>query len=151
MRYQQLKDILIHLDEMHIALGRLYQRWLHAADAERSRLLLAFMQKREEQASEQIARCLQETDPSLLHSWLDFQVDEGFAAQLQRCSLPAYMTVEQILEQGTRLDNAVIAELEAIRRHMQTPHLERWLDALLVAEQNRLHHLVHNAHRLDDL
>ena len=60
MRYQQLKDILIHLDEMHIALGRLYQRWLPAAEDEYPRLLLGFIHKQEEQASERLARCLQD-------------------------------------------------------------------------------------------
>lgn len=151
MRYQQLKDILIHLDEMHLALGRLYQRWLHAADEERPRLLLRFMHKQEELASEEVARCLQETDPALLHGWLDFQVDEHFAQTLARCPLPPPLTVEQILERATLLDKAIIGELEAIRRHMPTPHLEKWVDGLLVAEHNRIHHLVHNAHRLETL
>ncbi len=151
MRYQQLKDILIHLDEMHIALGRLYQRWLPAAEDEYPRLLLGFMHKQEEQASERLARCLQDTDPSLLHSWLDVQVDSSFADKLQGCRSPSHMTVEQILERATLMDNAIIGELEAIRGHLPTPHLEKWLDGLLVAEHNHTHHLLHNAHRLEEI
>jgi len=149
MRYQQLKDILIHLDEMHVALARLYQRWLPAAEDEHPRLLLIFMHKQEKLASERLARCLQDTDPSLLHSWLDVQVDSGFADKLQGCRPPADMTVAQILERASLLDNAIIGELEAIRGHLPTSHLEKWLEGLLAAEHNHTHHLLHNAQCLE--
>lgn len=151
MRYQQIKDILLHLKGMHHAMGLLYSRWQQDADAERGRLLLGFMAERETRACQLLDDYLQQLASDLLETWIDIQGDDRFPAVLEAARLPAGMTDEEILAEALTLDQAIIDELELIERHLDTQHLELWFDGLLQEERTRQHQLVHNVHRLDDI
>ncbi|MCD8547144.1 MAG: hypothetical protein LRY38_01560 [Aeromonadaceae bacterium] len=151
MRYQQLKDILQHLQQAHQQLAERYHLWQRQAPAERCRLLLAFMIQRENEAARHAARLQQSLGASLQETWVDIQTDGQFAQALT--SLPQQVpdSTESILEQAIALDEALIGELEVMARHLDGESLQSWCAGIVQEERTRQHQLVHNAHRLDDI
>lgn len=151
MRYQQIKDILQHLHQAHQQLGAQYQHWQRQQPDERSRLLLDFMIRREKEATRHAGRLQQSLTASLQETWVDIQTEGQFARTL--ASLPQQVpdSTEAILEQAVALDDALIAELEVMARHLDGEGLQSWCAGIVQEERTRQHQLVHNAHRLDDI
>ncbi|GAA4499617.1 hypothetical protein [Pseudaeromonas paramecii] len=151
MRYQQLKDILLHLHQAHQQLGERYHQWQRQQPAERSRLLLEFMIQKEKEAARHAGRLQQSLDAKLQETWVDIQTDGQFAQALT--SLPQQVpdSTESILEQAVALDEALIAELEVMARHLDGEGLQSWCAGIVQEERTRQHQLVHNAHRLEDI
>ena len=51
MRFQQIKELLHYLEQVHYQLGLCYGRMASQVDSERSRMLLVYLQGREDAAS----------------------------------------------------------------------------------------------------
>ena len=51
MRFQQIKDLMLYLEELYHRQGHIYGRQIPRVDAERSRMLLAYLQGREDAAA----------------------------------------------------------------------------------------------------
>jgi hypothetical protein len=151
MRFQQIKDLLRYLEQVHQMLSRLYGRLEREANAERSRLLLAYLRGREDAAMGHLADYEQQVGSAVADTWLELGFAEDLIAGINRCELSSAMTTDEIVATATAFEEKLVSELSRLARECPTDNTTRVLDALATLEQQRLTRLVHGAHRLDDV
>lgn len=151
MRFQQIKDLLLYLEQVHHQLGLCYGRLMAQVDGERSRLLLAYLQQREEAAKSQLDDYLSELGEGVKDTWLERGFSEDLLPGIRRLSLPATAQTQDIVQLVCRQEEKLIGELSHLARECPTEETVRLLGGLAEQEQTRLTRLVHGAHRLDDL
>ncbi|MDX7692171.1 hypothetical protein SJU67_10415 [Aeromonas caviae] len=151
MRFQQIKDLMLYLEELHHRQGHIYGRQIPRVDAERSRMLLAYLQGREDAAAAHLHDYREQMGSAVKETWLDQGFGEDLLAEGDRLALPATTQPAEIVALVSRQEERLIGELERLARECPTPDTAALLKALSSMAQSRLTRLVHGAHRLDDL
>ena len=151
MRFQQIKDLLLYLELVHHQLGLCYGRLMAEVDGERSRMLLAYLQEREEAARAHLHDYLGQLGGGIRETWLERGFSEDLLPEIQRLSLPATAQTQDIVQQVCRQEEKLIGELGHLARECPTEETAALLSALSSLEQTRLTRLVHGVHRLDDI
>ncbi|MEL3916959.1 hypothetical protein [Aeromonas caviae] len=151
MRFQQIKDLMLYLEELHHRQGRIYGRQIPRVDAERSRMLLAYLQGREDAAAAHLHDYREQMGSAVKETWLDQGFGEDLLAEGDRLALPATTQPAEIVALVSRQEERLIGELERLARECPTLDTAALLKALASMAQSRLTRLVHGAHRLDDL
>lgn len=150
MRFQQIKELLHYLEQVHHQLGLCYRRLGNQVDSERCRMLLVYLQaggcsERPSAGVRQPAGRLGAGD------LLDQRFSEDMLPAIMRCELPASARTEDIVALVCRWEEQLIGELGHLARECPTRSTAELLDNLARLEQTRLTRLVHGAHQLDDL
>ena len=151
MRFQQIKDLMLYLEELHHRQGHIYGRQIPRVDAERSRMLLAYLQGREDATAAHLHDYREQMGSAVKETWLDQGFGEDLLAEGDRLALPATTQPAEIVALVSRQEERLIGELERLARECPTPDTAALLEALASMAQSRLTRLVHGAHRLDDL
>lgn len=151
MRFQQIKDLLLYIEQVHQMLSRLYGRLERQADAERSRLLLAYLRGREDAATGQLHEYASQLGESVAETWLEQGISHDMLATINSTTLPADMDGEAIIALVTGFEQQLTEELSRMARECPTDGTAALLDALATLEQQRLTRFVHGVHRFDDM
>uniref|UniRef100_UPI003BA02862 hypothetical protein n=1 Tax=Aeromonas jandaei TaxID=650 RepID=UPI003BA02862 len=151
MRFQQIKELLHYLEQVHHQLGLCYRRLANQVDSERCRMLLVYLQGREDAASVHLQDYASQLGGPLRETWLDQSFSEDMLPAIMRCELPASAKTEDIVALVCRWEEQLIGELGHLARECPTRSTAELLDNLARLEQTRLTRLVHGAHQLDDL
>ena len=151
MRFQQIKDLMLYLEQLHQQQGRSYGRLIPQVDGERSRMLLAYLQGREDAAAAHLHDYREQMGSGVKETWLDQGFGVDLLADCQRLALPAGAQPDEIVTLVSRQEEKLVGELERLARECPTPDTAALLTSLASMAQSRLTRLVHGAHRLDDL
>ena len=151
MRFQQIKELLHYLEQVHHQLGLCYRRLANQVDSERCRMLLVYLQGREDAAAAHLHDYREQMGSAVKETWLDQGFGEDLLAEGDRLALPATTQPAEIVALVSRQEERLIGELERLARECPTPDTAALLKALASMAQSRLTRLVHGAHRLDDL
>ena len=151
MRFQQIKDLMLYLEELHHRQGHIYGRQIPRVDAERSRMLLAYLQGREDAAAAHLHDYREQMGSAVKETWLERGFSEDLLPGIRRLSLPATAQTQDIVQLVCRQEEKLIGELSHLARECSTEETVRLLGGLAEQEQTRLTRLVHGAHRLNDL
>ncbi|ENY73891.1 hypothetical protein [Aeromonas diversa] len=151
MRFQQIKDLLHYLEQVHQMLSRLYARLERQADAERSRLLLAYLRGREESALVHLQEYQRQMREGIADTWLELGFADDLIPLINQSELPATMTTDHIVSLADGIESRLVSELSRLARECPTETTASLLDTLAALEQQRRNRLVHGAHRLDDI
>ncbi len=151
MRFQQIKDLMLYLEELHHRQGHIYGRQIPRVDAERSRMLLAYLQGREDAAAAHLHDYREQMGSAVKETWLDQGFGEDLLAEGDRLALPATTQPAEIVALVSRQEERLIGELERLARECPPPDTSALLKSVASMAQSRLTRLVHGAHRLDDL
>ncbi|KUE78122.1 hypothetical protein [Aeromonas schubertii] len=151
MRFQQIKDLLHYLEQVHQMLSRLYGRLERQADAERSRLLLAYLRGREESALVHLQEYRRQMSEGVSDTWLELGFADDLIPLINQSELPATMTTDHIVSLADGIESRLVSELSRLARECPTEGTASLLDTLAALEQQRRHRLIHGAHRLDDI
>ena len=151
MRFQQIKDLLSYLEQVHHQLGLCYGRLMAEVDGERSRMLLAHLQGREDEASAHLHDYQGQLSQGVKETWLERGFSEDLLPEIQRLALPATAQTQDIVQQVCRQEEKLIGELSHLARECPTDETAALLISLASLEQTRLTRLVHGVHRLDDI
>ena len=151
MRFQQIKDLMLYLEELHHRQGHIYGRQIPRVDAERSRMLLAYLQGREDAAAAHLHDYREQMGSGVKETWLDQGFGVDLLADCQRLALPAGAQPDEIVTLVSRQEEKLVGELGRLARECPTPDTAALLASLASMAQSRLTRLVHGAHRLDDL
>ncbi|WP_434470957.1 hypothetical protein [Aeromonas veronii] len=151
MRFQQIKELLHYLEQVHHQLGLCYRRLSNQVDSERSRMLLVYLQGREDAASAHLHEYAVQLGEAVRETWLEHGFSEDMLPAITGCELPASAQTGEILALVCRWEEQLVGELGHLARECPTPATATMLDNLAALEQTRLHRLVHGVHRLDDM
>ena len=151
MRFQQIKDLMLYLEQLHHQQGLGYGRQISRVDGERSRMLLAYLQGREDAAAAHLHDYREQMGKAVRETWLDQGFGEDLLAECERLALAAGTQPEEIVALVSQQEERLIAELERLARECPTPDTGALLKALASMARSRLTRLVHGAHRLDDI
>ncbi|MGU5713891.1 hypothetical protein [Aeromonas taiwanensis] len=151
MRFQQIKDLMLYLEQLHHQQGLGYGRQISRVDGERSRMLLAYLQGREDAAAAHLHEYREQMGKAVRETWLDQGFGEDLLAECQRLVLEAGTRPEEIVALASRQEEKLIGELSRLARECPTSGTVALLKALASMAQSRLTRLVHGVHRLDDI
>ena len=84
MRFQQIKDLLSYLEQVHHQLGLCYGRLMAEVDGERSRMLLAYLRGREDEASAHLHDYQGQLSQGVKETWLERGFSEDLLPEIQR-------------------------------------------------------------------
>ena len=143
MRFQQIKDLLLYLEQVHHQLGLGYGRLMAQVDGERSRLLLAYLQQREEAAKSQLDDYLNELGEGVKETWLERGFSEDLLPGIRRLSLPATAQTQDIVQLVCRQEEKLIGELSHLARECPTEETVRLLGGLADGAEERPAGAVH--------
>lgn len=151
MRFKTIRDLLEHLGEAHQALAKLYHRLVPEADAERTRMMLHYLVEHEQKLADEFAQYLAAHNDKLLDTWFDKARDSDFEQHLQRVSLAATATQEDVLALALKLDNRLLEDIEALLPLCPSDSSRELLSDLVKVSHDRQHQLVHQTQRMYDL
>ncbi|WP_421245669.1 hypothetical protein [Aeromonas sanarellii] len=151
MRFQQIKDLMLYLEQLHHQQGLSYGRQIPRVDGELSRMLLAYLQGREDAAAAHLHDYREQMGKAVKETWLDQGFGEDLLVECERLALAAGTQPEEIVALVSQQEERLIAELERLARECPTPDTGALLKALASMARSRLTRLVHGAHRLDDI
>ncbi|MGU5654746.1 hypothetical protein [Aeromonas allosaccharophila] len=151
MRFQQIKELLHYLEQVHHQIGLCYGRLTSQVDSERSRMLLVYLQGREDAASAHLHEYAAQLGEAVRETWLNQSFSEDMLPAITRFELPASAQTQDIVTQVCRWEEQLVGELGHLARECPTPATTTLLENLAGLEQTRLTRLVHGVHRLDDM
>ena len=103
-----------------------------------SRMLLAYLQEREEAARAHLHDYLGQLGGGIRETWLERGFSEDLLPDIQRLSLPATAQTQDIVQQVCRQEEKLIGELGHLARECPTEETAALLSALSSLEQTRL-------------
>ena len=121
MRFQQIKDLMLYLEQLHQQQGRSYGRLIPQVDGERSWMLLAYLQGREDAAAAHLHDYREQMGSGVKETWLDQGFGVDLLADCQRLALPAGAQPEEIVTLVSRQEEKLVGELERLARECPTP------------------------------
>lgn len=151
MRFQQIKQLLHYLEQVHHQLGLCYGRLAAQVDSERSRMLLVYLQGREDAACAHLHEYGSQLSEAVRETWLEQGFSEDMLPGIRQFELPASAQTQDIVTRVCSWEEQLVGELSHLARECPTPGTAALLDSLARLEQTRLTRLVHGVHRLDDL
>lgn len=108
--FEQAKDVLDNVQELHEKAGQLYLKLSRKTKSERMKLLLDYMSQNEEKLKENIASYGRNASPRILGAWFQYTQGENatqFVEELGKSAniSTADMTVEEITELSHRIED----------------------------------------------
>ncbi len=107
MRFQQIKELLHYLEQVHHQLGLCYRRLGNQVDSERCRMLLVYLQGREDAASVHLQEYASQLGGTVRETWLDQSFSEDMLPAIMCCELPASARNRRYRSPGLPLGGAV--------------------------------------------
>lgn len=151
MRMQQLREILTHLADDHLAMKRLYKRLHHHADSTRTQLVLAYLQQHQQHAADAIYHYLDDAPERVLDTWYENIAEDSFPAHCEQIIASADLDMDQLMALHLALDNQLLAYLDSAVCAAPTDNIRQALAGLLQSGKNQQQRLVHSTLRMSDI
>ncbi|MEH6454399.1 MAG: hypothetical protein V7782_15320 [Psychromonas sp.] len=149
MSYKPIKEFLSYIEECHVALAQLYQRLSLEANDENVKLLLDFMQNKEQLSYLHLHQYSQQAPASLLNTWLDNVFDQSFPMRCAQMKLQAELALEDVVTLAMRLDTQIIELMQTAAFNAPTIEAEIALENLTNQEEETLHEVMMASHEFE--
>ena len=146
MRLKPVKDFLLYIEDCHQALADLYQRLSVEATDHKVKLLLEYMQSKEQFSYENLNSFVQEASPILLDTWLDNNFDQSFPLRCKNLKLNPELAIQDVVSLAMKLDVQLIDLMQTAAFDSHTIEAELALEQLTNQEEEMLQQTVIASH-----
>jgi len=146
MRLKPVKDFLLYIEDCHQALADLYKRLSVEATDQKVKLLLEYMQNKEQLSYENLNNFVREASPSLLDTWLDNNFDQSFPLRCKNLKLNPELAIKDVVSLTMKLDVQLIDLMQTAAFDSHTIEAELALEQLTNQEEEMLYKAVIASH-----
>ena len=151
MRFETVKDVLDHAQELHEGLAAYYRRLAGDARGERVRLLLDYLARHEANMAQALGRYGDETAAKIRDTWFRNAPDDAVLACIPPAGPVAGMTLDEIVGVAIQLDDCITDLYLAAARNAELPEAREAFRNLVDAERQEKQRMVRQALGLADL
>ena len=149
MRFKPIKDFLSYIEECHKAIAELYQRLSIKVTDNRVKLLLDFMNNKEQLSYLHLHEYTQLAPSSLLDTWLDNRFDQSFPMKCQEMKFKDELSIDDVVALSMNLDIQLIELMQTAAYNATTIEAELALENLANQEEETLHNVVMASHEFE--
>ena len=145
MRFAQVRDILDHTQAFHKRLSQYYQDLADHEEAVKIKMLLDYIARHERHLEKALADYEESASTQVLDTWFQFSQDESTLKLPEDIQVKPYMSLDDVIRIGLKLDGQVIKVYEDAATNADVPEVRQVFKHLLELEQNEEQHLVRAA------
>ena len=142
MRFESIRDILGYIEECHIALVELYKRLSLESNDDKVRLLLYFLENKEQLSYQYIHDYVQQAPLPILETWVDNIFDKSFPLRCQQLQLQADISIDDVIGLAMTFDSQLIELLQDSAYKSPTLEGQKALQNITSQEQQTLHQVL---------
>lgn len=142
MRFESIRDILGYIEECHIALVELYKRLSLESNDDKVRLLLYFLENKEQLSYQYIHDYVQQAPLPVLETWVDNMFDKSFPLRCQQLQLQADISIDDVIGLAMTFDSQLIELLQDSAYKSPTLEGQEALQNITSQEQQTLHQVL---------
>ena len=133
--YENTRHVLQEVKRFHIELSQMYERLADRTCCERTRMLLTYMQRREQKLAAALAFYEDVAPDAALDAWFQIPFPENLDDFLRLVSTDVAMDVMQAQQLISRADAFLIALLEHVASKVNAAEVKALFDDLLDIER----------------
>jgi len=142
MRFKSIRDFLGYVEECHMALIELYRRLSLESNDHKVRLLLCFIENKEQLSYQYIHHYVQQSPLPTLETWVDTIFDQSFPLRCQQLQLQADISIDDVIGLAMNFDSQLIALLQGSTYKSPTIAGQQVLQDITRQEQKTLHQVI---------
>jgi len=142
MHFKSIREFLGYIEECHIALIELYKRLSVESNDDKVRLLLYFLENKEQLSYQYIHDYIQQAPPYILETWVDNIFDKSFPLRCQQLRLQANISIDDVIGLAMTFDSQLIELLEDSAYKSPTIASQQALQSITTQEQQTLHQVI---------
>jgi len=142
MRFKSIRDFLGYIEECHIALVELYKRLSLESNNDKVRLLLYFLENKEQLSYQYIHDYVQQAPLPILETWVDNIFDQSFPLRCQQLQLQADISLDDVIGLAMTFDSQLIELLQDSAHQSPTIAGQEALQNITIQEEQTLHQVI---------
>ena len=151
MRIETTKDILQHSRKFHKLIAEYYHSLSKNSEKERVKLLLNYLEERENQ----IEKTLEEMELSLsshvLNSWFSHSQCQSRLDELAKLVTEENPDIDKVIDQFIYMDNCLIKIYSKLVHSAENVDVQEFFDNLTKLEENHKKKILKNASQFQDI
>ena len=151
MPYGQAKELLQHARNYHKQVAEFYQKLAEMSDKPRVVLMLDYLIRHEKHLERVLAEYETDTTRKAMEIWFQFSKEDSTLEKLNALDYDKDITVEQILEIGSKIDQYLLNSYKAVVDRATIPEVREIFENLLQMEEQERHVRARNALGLQDM
>ena len=151
MRFKTVADVLDVVKEFHGSLARQFAELEQITTSERAQLMLDYLNRHEQNLARATDQFLNDADPGLLHTWLQYVPDFHPEGMLEKVRSVDLNDVNSIVAVALQVDDYLISLYGEIVDHTDTEEVKEVFKSLIKLEDNERHTVARSAFRLSDM
>ncbi|MBN2644839.1 MAG: hypothetical protein JXR59_05120 [Desulfuromonadaceae bacterium] len=151
MPYGQAKELLEHARKYHKQVAEFYQKLADMSDKPRVVLMLDYLVRHEKHLEKVLAEYETGTTRKAMDTWFQFSKEDCTFQPLNALDFGKDISVEQILEIGSKIDQCLLNSYKAVADRATTPEVREIFENLLQMETQERHVRARNALGLQDM
>ena len=150
MRMETTKDILDHSKKFHELLAEYYHRLSENSDKGRLKLLLNYLEEREEQINETLSNDEFEFSSKVLKFWFPHSKCESKFEEMQQMLTTNFITIDKVIDQFLAIDDCLIELYSEIAESTGNEEVKSFFQNLIKLEENHKIKTLKNASQITD-
>jgi len=149
MYCKPIKDFLLHIEDCHKALSFLYQRLSVETSDHKVKILLEYMNNKEQTLCTNLDQYIQQAPSHLLETWLDTFCDQNFPCHCRKIQIEEQLTIQKVVTLAIQLEMHIIETMQTAAFISPTIDAELALDNLINQEEETLHQVMIASHEFE--
>ena len=112
--FEQAKDVLDNVQDLHDKAGKLYLKLSRQTKSERMKMLLDHMGQHEEKLKENIAAYERDASPKVLEAWFQYTQEETTAQLVEELEVEDEISVAEVTAISLKIDNYLQSLFEEV-------------------------------------
>ena len=135
MAFKRVRDILDRARQFHRALGDYYVKNAQLAGQEKSRVLLTYMSRHEQNMAECLARYEKEAAEQVLNEWFKFPPEMQHEECFECLALSSNISAEDISKTALKVDECLLRLYRQAAEKASSPAVRDLFNQLLALEK----------------
>jgi len=150
MRIETTKDILKHFQKFHKIIAEYWHQLSIRSDKERVKLLLNYLEEREEQIEKTLAEIELSSSSNILNSWFSHSQCEVKLEELSVIINEENPTVEEVIDRFVLMDDCLIELYSKLVRSAENIDVQDFFENLSKLEENHKIKILKNLSQYED-
>lgn len=151
MSFERTRDVIDYMRDMHASLGSYYIQLSDTAEKQKVKMLLDYLSRHQSHLALSLQKYEADASHKILETWFQYTPQLDILKMLDKQSLEAEMSVDEVIKLAIDLDDAMINIYKEMAENTHSSDVKDVFNNLIQMEQQEKLRSVRDALMLQDL